>query len=510
MSIDRHSGQPGEVMSDNAWRDGIGTAEALRRGELTYVDVLEEAIARAEHLNPELGFLVESMADSARTHVRGVPEGPLSGVPFLLKDHLATHAGVRHTSGSVFLRDNVATRDSELVRRFKAAGLIPIGTSATCEFALLSTAESAAHGPCRNPWDPTRIAGGSSGGAAAAVAAGVVPVAHGNDSGGSIRIPASACGVFGLKPSRGRISLGPAFGDLAGGIWSEHVITRTVRDSAAVLDAVHGALPGDPYTALPPRRSYLAELRRTRVERLRIAYTASPPTGTPVSADCIEALNDAAALCEHLGHELVEAQLPGDLEAFETSYFVLVAAGAAAWLDHWIGIVGRRPDSGELEPFTAAVVEHGRGFSAPELLAAIENIQRAGRQISTFLTTFDLFLTPTLAHPPVPLGYFATAGAEPLDILSRDAEYAPFTWIANAAGLPAMSVPLHWNSEGLPIGSHFMARTGREDLLFRFAAQLEAARPWLARWPSVASSTRSAQPLTTQQRPSPTSQRPEN
>ncbi|WP_197374091.1 amidase [Mycolicibacterium baixiangningiae] len=458
--------------------DGIAIAESIRAGVISAEEVVESAIARAESLDALLGFQVTSMVETARAHAATVDvDAPLAGVPCLIKDHLALQAGVRHTSGSRYLRDFVATADSQIVRQYRAAGLIPIGTSATCEFALLSTAESAAHGPCRNPWDPTRTTGGSSGGAAAAVAAGVVPIAHGNDAAGSIRIPASACGLFGLKPSRHR-ALVPELlsGSPASGIWSEHVLTRTVRDSAAVLQAraAGSARDGDRLTessSLEPA--------------LRIGYATTPPSGAPVDSDCEEAVDDAVQLCARLGHTVAEAKLPGDFAELERAFLILYTAGAAAWLDHWIGVLGKPPGPGDLEPYTDAVVAHGRSFSPAAIRGAIETLEQAEHQISAFWADFDVFLTPTLAAPPPPHGFFTPDPTDPLELLERDAEFSPFTWYANAVGSPAMSVPLYWNADALPIGTHFMAAHGREDLLLALASELENARPWSVHRPVI-------------------------
>lgn len=452
--------------------DGIAIAEAIRAGVVSAEEVIDSAIARADSLDALLGFQVASTAETARARARTVDvDAPLAGVPCLIKDHLALQAGVRHTSGSRYLRDFVATADSRIVRHYRAAGLIPIGTSATCEFALLSTADSVAHGPCRNPWDLTRTTGGSSGGAAAAVAAGVVPIAHGNDAAGSIRIPASACGLFGLKPSRRRALIPELLaGSPASAIWSEHVLTRTVRDSAAVLHARAG--------------NGLTESSSTK-PALRIGYATAPPSGTPVDSDCEEAVHDAVQLCARLGHSVAEATLPGDFQELERAFLILYTAGAAAWLDHWVGVLGNPPRPNDLEPYTAAVVEHGRAFSPAAIRGAVETLEQAEREISAFWADFDLFLTPTLAAPPPPLGFFTADPADPLELLTRDAEFSPFTWYANAVGSPAMSVPLYWNADALPIGTHFMAAHGREEVMLGLAFELEGARPWTGRRPNI-------------------------
>jgi amidase len=468
---------------DVTWRDGIAQAELVRAGELTATELVETALRRIDETDPALGFLVERMDDHARA-VAGQPlgSGPLAGVPMLLKDHLATVAGVRHTSGSRYLREFTPTVDSELVVRYRRGGLIPVGTTATCEFALLSTAESARYGPCCNPWDPGRTSGGSSGGSAAAVAAGTVPVAHGNDAGGSIRIPASCCGLFGLKPTRARNPLGPAFGDVGGGLWAEHVLTRSVRDSAAALDITSGAMLGDPYRAPDAPRRFLDEVGAD-AGRLLIAVSADAPTGVAVHPDSRTAVERAAELCEDLGHAVEAAPLPVDGVRLEQAFFVMYAAGAAWRLDAWRRELGRDPKPGELEPATEELVELGRSHSASEYLLAVEAVQADARRIASFHETFDAVLSPTLAAPPPPLGTFAARPGNALRTFEVDAAFAAFTWVANATGQPAMSVPLHWSDAGLPIGVHFTGAFGAEALLIRLAAQLEAARPWAQRRP---------------------------
>ena len=466
------------------WLDGVTQAELIRAGEVTAAELLESALRRVEAADRSLGFLVERMDDQARALAARPPvDGALAGVPMLLKDHLATCAGVRHTSGSRYLRDFTPATDSELVARYKRGGLVPLGTATTCEFALLSTAESERYGPCRNPWDTSRTTGGSSGGSAAAVAAGAVPLAHANDSGGSIRIPASCCGLFGLKPTRARNPLGPSYGDMGGGLWVEHVVTRSVRDSAAALDITAGPMPGDPYFA-PPAGRFLDEVGADP-GRLRIAVPADAPAGVPVHADCRAAVERAAELCAELGHSVEEASPAVDGARLEQAFFVIYAAGTAWRLDAWRRELGRDPEAGELEPFTVALAELGRSHSASELLLAQEAVQADARRIAAFHESYDVVLAPTLAAPPVPLGYFAAAPGDAARTLEIDGAFAAFTWIANATGQPAMSVPLHWNDAGLPIGVHFTAAFGAEALLIRLASQLEAARPWAQRRPPV-------------------------
>jgi len=477
-------------MTDLARADAIAQAALVRDGQLTAAELTEAAIERVARLDPALGFLVEPLFEPALATARqldrgAAARGPLVGAPMLIKDHLATIAGVRHTEGSAFLRDHVAREDSELVRRYRRAGLVFVGTASTPEFALLSTTEPALHGPTLNPWDPTLTPGGSSGASAAAVAAGVVPLAHGNDSGGSLRIPASCCGVFGFKPSRARNSLAP-HGDL-GGIWVEHVITRSVRDSAATLDASSGAATGDPYAA-PPSEGSFRQRTRSDPAPLRVSFSLASPGGRPVAPQCQVAAREAAALCAELGHDVCEAAPGVDWVEAESAFLTVFAAACAAWIDGWVARLGRGPGEGELEPFTRALAARGRAVSAPELLAAVACLQQAGRTVGRFMQRCDVWLTPTLAQPPVPLGYFdpPESPGDALDVLARDARFTPFTWIANATGQPAASLPLHWSDAGVPIGVMAAARQGDDGTLLALAAQLERARPWAERWPPVA------------------------
>ena len=471
---------------DLTWLDGIAQAELVRTGEVSRLELVEAAIERVSLADRSLNFLNTPMFDQGRAVAKEARRGngPLSGVPMLLKDHLATHEGVRHTSGSRFMRNHISGGDSELVARYKHAGMVPIGTSATCEFALLSTAESSLFGRCRNPWDLTRTTGGSSGGSAAAVAAGCVPIGHGNDAGGSVRIPASCCGIFGLKPTRARNPLGPNFGDMTGGIWAEHVLTRSVRDSAAALDASAGPMLGDPYEAPAPLRPFLEEVG-LEPGRQRIAFTDEAPTGVEVDADCSSAVHEAAALCEGLGHRVEKVPLPLNGIAVEEAFQVVYCAGAGFQLDYWERQLGRKAGPDDLEPLTRELAERGRTQSATEFLAATQTLQLAARRIAEFHRSHDLTLSPTLAAPPVPLGYFDSSVEDPGRTLDADAAFAAFTWIANATGQPSASVPTHWSPERLPIGVQFTAPFGRDDLLLRLCAQLERAQPWTGKRPST-------------------------
>ncbi len=464
--------------------DATAQAEMVRSGEATAAELVDAAIERVERLDPCLNAVITPMYDEAREAAAlPIPEGPFSGVPFLVKDFLAEYAGVRFTESSHFIGDFVPDEDTELVKRWKRAGLIAIGKTNLPEMAIGATTEPVRFGPTRNPWDTTRTPGGSSGGAGAAVASGMAPMAHGNDAGGSIRIPASCCGVFGLKPTRGRNPLGPHFGDLLSGIVAEHALTRSVRDSAALLDATSGPAVGDPYYAPPRRQPFVREVGADP-GRLRVAFSKETLLGTPVHPDCADAVLDAARLCESLGHEVVEAMPPVDWEALWTTFTTVMAAGFGWAAADWTRRLGRAPREGDLEPFVADFAERGRGVSAPDYLLRVQEMQRLSRAAAAFFESFDVWLTPTLGEPPVTLGTLAYDGGDPVAHRRKTAAFAPYTFVANVTGQPGMSVPLSWNGEGLPIGSHFLGRFGDEATLFRLAAQLEAARPWANRRPS--------------------------
>ena len=459
--------------------DATAQAELVRNKEVKPIELVEAAISRIEKLNPTLNAVVTPMYELARTAAGGqLPDGPFTGVPFLLKDILAAYAGVRLTLGSKLLQNFVPDHDSELVVRLKQAGLIIVGRTNAPEFGLLPTTEPLLFGPCRNPWDTDRTTGGSSGGAAAAVAAGMVPMAHGNDGGGSIRIPASCCGIFGLKPTRARNPLGPDFGDVMSGLVVEHALTRSVRDSAALLDATAGPDVGDPYWAPPPERPYLQEVGADP-GRLRIAFTTKAVTGVAVHADCVQAVEDAAKLCADLGHAIEEKSLPLNAEMLVDAFSVLWAAGTGST----IKALGATRD--QVEPLTWAHQEMSVHYSAADYILAMQTLQGISREVARFFQDHDVLLTPTLAEPPLPLGSFNSPPDNPLQGFYRSAEFACFTPVCNMTGQPGMSVPLFWNADNLPVGTHFIGRFGDEATLFRLAAQLEEARPWAERRPPV-------------------------
>jgi len=486
--------------------DGLGLAELVRKGEVQPSELVEEAIRRIECANPQLNAVIREMYDQARAAVAaGLPEGPFQGVPFLVKDVLADCAGVPSTAGCRFLKDYRPDHDSEMVVRHKAAGLVILGKTNLPELGLLPVTEPELYGPTHNPWDLERTPGGSSGGSAAAVAARMVPMAHGNDGGGSIRAPASCCGVFGLKPTRGRTPIGPDIAEAWHGLVTSHVLTRSVRDSAAMLDATAGPELGALCYPAPPARPFREEVGADP-GRLRIAFTTEPLLPAKVHADCAAAVREAARLCEELGHEVVEATPRIDGLAFARAFVTMLLADTRATVVLWERAVGRRATSADFEPQTWAMALMGDQLSATALSLAVTRIKATGPQMGRFFAEYDLLLTPTLAAPPLKTGALQVKGflLAAMKLLGRlDAgrltlafsnfeaiaettfAFMPFTPLFNATGQPAMSVPLVWNGEGLPIGVHFVGRYGDEATLFRLASQLEQARPWAQRVPPV-------------------------
>ena len=472
-------------MDELATLDATTTAALSRAGDVSAAQVVDAAIDRLERHDPELGALVERRFDGARADVARLPDGPFRGVPIVVKDLLASVAGVPSTAGMKALAQLrvPAPHDSYLVRRLRAAGFVVVGTTKTSELGILPTAEPTCHGPARNPWDVTRSTGGSSGGTGAAVAAGLVPIGHGNDGGGSIRIPASCCGLVGLKPSRGRVSLGPLFGDLMGGLVNEHVLTRSVRDSAAVLDVLAGFEPGDPYAAPPPRRPFLDEVGAP-AEPLRVGFTLRyrDPSGREqrVAPACEAAVTATARLLEELGHHVEEHELPPlDRPEYVPRFLAIWATGVAADLDALELLLGRKLTTDDVEPLTWALATMGRAVNAPSYANAWRWLQGVSRELGRHWRTMDLWLTSTLTAPPPPLGHYAPVAGDPLAPIMRAASLVPYTAPWNVTGQPAISLPVHVDAEtGLPIGVQLVGAYGREDLLLRTAAQVEAARPW--------------------------------
>jgi amidase len=467
--------------------DATAQAQLVSSGEVSPHELVEAAIGRVEALNGELNAVIHPLFEKALDTEPA--DGPFRGVPMVIKDLVCTTAGDPDHEGMRFLRDLDwrADEDSWLARRFREAGFVFVGRTSTPELGILPTTEPEAYGPCRNPWDTSRSTGGSSGGSAAAVAAGMVSIAHASDGGGSIRIPASACGLVGLKPSRGRVSMAP-LGDFASGLAVELAVSRSVRDAAALLEWVSDPPPGEPYVAPARERAYTDEVGADP-GRLRIGLMTQTPGGEiETHPDCVTAAEEAGRLLESLGHS-VEASYPLALDdqQYIPAFLVRWTSGAAAVLDFWSTRTGKPIGPDDVEPLTWALAEQGRGHSGPAYLGAVGYSQLVTRAVADWWAGgFDLLLTPTMALPPAEIGAMGTGREEnPLLPIVRATPYAIFTAGFNASGQPAISLPLHWSEEGLPIGVQLVAAYGRENLLLRVASQLEEARPWAQRRPPV-------------------------
>jgi amidase len=475
-------------MQDYESYDGLGLAGLVKRRAISASELLEAAIARCEQRNPDINAVVIPMLEQARTAAKSdVPKGPFEGVPFLLKDLHLNVPGVRTTNGSSLYESNVPTNESELVARYRRAGLVVFGKSASPEFGLTCTTESRPFGQTRNPWNLEHTSGGSSGGASAAVAAGIVPLANASDGGGSIRIPASACGLFGLKPTRGRTPLGPDAGEGWSGMSCVHAVTRSVRDSAALLDATAGPDLGAPYAAQPPLRPWLAEVG-AHPGRLRIALDTDTWNGADTHADCRAAAEDAAKLCESLGHHVERARFaPSSIEELRKAALTVIAANIRWAIETGARKLGREPKPDDVEPGTWLVGALAKGLGAVDYADATKVLHRTGRELARFLTRYDVLLSPTMGTPPPKLGVLSLSAPDMKEQMRVLMEATGYTQLANTAGTPAMSVPLFWNAAGLPIGVQFIGRHDDESTLFRLAAQLERARPWFRRTPPRAS-----------------------
>jgi amidase len=465
--------------------DATAQAELVRRGDASPRELVDAAIARIEAHDGDLGAVIVRRFERARDEADRAPHGPFRGVPILVKDICSTIAGEPYAAGLLPLKraGHRSTADSYLVAQLRRAGFVIVGKSNTSELGIVPATEPPAWPATRNPYDRTRGPGGSSGGSACAVAAGLVPVAHGSDGGGSIRIPSSCCGLFGLKPSRGRVSFAPNRGEANAGLTAEHVVARSVRDSAALLDLYAGARPGDPYTAPPQLAAYAAELDAPP-RRLRIGFTTKriliDGTVSESHPDCVAAVAHAAKLLASLGHDVEPAELPAAHDPeWVARFFTIWAVGVSTDLDDASEKIGRPIEAGEVEPLTWALGELGRLVGAPAYSAAWQWIHRTARRIAEYWETRDLWLTPTVTEPPVPLGTFASPADDPLAGIFRAGEFAPFTAIFNATGQPACSLPLYRNAAGLPIGVQLAAAYGREDVLFRVSAEIERAQPFV-------------------------------
>lgn len=482
-------------MSDDLSRlDATAQAELVRKGELSPLELVDAAIERTGRVNPELNAVIHERFDKARQEASGpLPDGPLRGVPMVLKDLDGFSAGDPYHAGTRHLRDlgYVAPEDTYLTTKFREAGLVFIGRTNTPELGLQPTTEPEAYGPTRNPWNTAHSTGGSSGGSAASVASGMVPLAHAGDGGGSIRIPASECGLVGLKPSRGRVSLGPELGEAWGGAVARLVVSRSVRDTALILDCVSGAMPGDPYTAPPPVGHHVDQLKRDAVP-LRIGWTTtSPDSSVATNPECVSAVERTAAVLEGLGHHVAEAHPdvwddPDYLGQVVGHFISLFGVWTAAEIDQIGRMSGHPVTEAGVEAGTWAVVEAGRAVSGLQYLEGINALHAYGRRLAAWWAGgFDLLLTPTLPEPPPTLGQFASTPDNPLNGLFRSASIVPFCAPFNMSGQPAMSVPVHWSADGLPIGVQLVAAYAREDQLIATAAQLEQAMPWADLTPAV-------------------------
>ncbi len=492
--------------------DATALAEWVRRGDVSPAELLETAIARADAVNPQLNAIVTPLYDQGRAMARQLPAtGPFNGVPFLLKDLELEWAGTPLKSGCRGYQQYVSQEDSELVKRLKNAGLVFFGKTNTPEFGLTPYTESKLYGPARNPWQLMHSPGGSSGGSAVAVAAGIVPAATASDGGGSIRIPASCCGLFGLKPSRGRVPLGPKHGEMWNGAVAIHAVTRSVRDSAALLDVAAGGpvyrpLAGDPYFLPPPERPFAEEVGR-EPGKLRIAFcTQTPMPSQVVEEECVRAVRDAATLLESLGHTVAEVPLPYETTILTEAFFTMVLSETAATLRELSAYLGRPTRRDDVELNTWAQARLAEGFSATDYAFQKRRWNELSRSMGQLHETYDVFLTPTLPRPPITIGQFQNTASEVRllklvdslgglkylkgtktvnDLAERSLGYIAFTAIANMTGQPSMSVPLHWSANGLPIGTMFTAKLGDEVTLFRLAGQLEQVRPWFTKRASL-------------------------
>lgn len=463
--------------------DAVGLAALVRSKQVSARELLDEAVARTEKIDPQINAVVVKHYDYARKQIdRGLPDGPFTGVPFLLKD-LDLLEGTRTTFGASIYRDNVADRTGTLAQRFLDSGVTVFGKSASPEFGLMPTTESRLFGPTRNPWNLDHSSGGSSGGAAAAVAARILPVAHASDGGGSIRIPASASGVFGLKPSRARTPLGPDRGEGWGGFSCGHVVSISVRDSAAMLDAVHGPEPSSPYVAPPPERPFAQEVGRDP-GKLRIAFTDKSPYGDAIDPEIAAAVRDVAALLEGLGHH-VEQRAPA-LPA-DPAVVMATIVGANTGLSVRLAgqRLGRAMTDRDFEILTLASSHNAQKQTAVDYVSAQLSAFQISHSLATFFASCDVFLAPTLCAPPLKIGELNTMSDDLSHIAPILRRYMPGTSMFNMSGQPAMSVPLAWNAAGLPLGMMFAAPLGDEATLLRLAAQLEQVRPWKDRRPPV-------------------------
>ena len=473
-------------LSEYARFDGLGLAELIRKKEVSPTELADLMVAAVEKINPRINAVIEVYSERIREiNLRLIPDKLFSGVPFLLKDASATEAGKRQETGSRLKQGYVADTDSFLTSQFKEAGAVILGRTTSPEMALAATTESVLTGATRNPWDLDRIAGGSSGGAAAAVAAGILPVAHGSDGGGSIRIPAACCGLVGLKPSRGRVTSGPNADEGIFGLALQFVISRTVRDTAAMLDVVAKPAPGDPYVIKQPQQPYLQEIG-VATGKLRIAFTGKSWTGNLVDSELVQSVEKIAGMCEQMGHQVEEAMPKFELEPFYNALSVMWGTNLVSTCDLFAELMGRTVDARYLEPVTLEMYHSATQYTAVDLFKAKAALNQTNRRVGQFFENYDLLLTPTISQPPAPLKTIHQNQQIPIeDWYVGTSQYNCFTNLFNATGLPAISLPLCQSPGGLPIGLQFVAGFGEEALLVRIASAFEQAIPWIERKPPV-------------------------
>jgi amidase len=475
------------LLSDYTSHDGLGLAELVARKQVKPEELVAAALEAIAKVNPKLNAVLQTLPEQAAAEIRGgLPLGPFTGVPFLIKEIMLHAKNVPCNMGSKLVQGFRSPEDTELMARFRRAGLVLVGTTQTPEFAYGPTTEPQLFGPAHNPWDLTRSTGGSSGGSCASVAAGIVPIAHANDGGGSIRLPASCNGLVGLKPSRDRIPTGPDSADPVCGLAVEFAVTHSVRDAAALLDAVAGADVGAPGHPLPPMRPYREEVG-AQPGRLRIAWTTTPASGEKIDLECEKAVHETVRLLEDLGHELVEDRPRHDWEAYIQSLHVIWTSNMASAVNMVAAALGRKPGPDNLEVGTLACYEDGKRFTAVDLLNAMAHGNLLSRQVSAFFEHVDVLVTPTIPRLPAPLGELDQnrRGMTAMEWTRQVFAFVPFTPIFNTTGQPAFSLPLHWSAGGLPVGVQIAGRFGDEATLFRLASQLEQARPWSGKRPPV-------------------------
>ena len=469
-----------DLYDDN---DALGLAELVRTRQVSASELLDEALERVATRNPRINAVVSMFEARARAAIAaGLPDGPFTGVPFLLKDLGVDVGGEITTSGSRFFADHRPARSSELVLRYERAGLVIFGKTNTPEMGLNASTEPLLFGPTRNPWNLDHSAGGSSGGAAAAVAAGILPAAHATDGGGSIRIPASSCGLFGLKPNRGRTPVGPPLGEGWNGLSHGHVVSRSVRDSAAILDATAGSSIGEPYAA-PHYEGTCLEATQRSPGRLRVGMMTAGRPGVEVDVDARAGVGYAARLLIELGHDVDEFTLPIDWPATTSVFVTLSGTHVAATIKERARVLGREPTVDDIEHVTRTQLARASSRGAIDYVDEVRAMHRIGHEVAAAFEEIDVLLTPTVGRAPPPIGLL-DMNTNDLAAFGREAgRVSNFLGIMNITGQPAMSVPLHWSADDLPIGVHFAARWGAEPLLFSLAAQLEKAAPWAHRRP---------------------------